>query len=276
MPEKPTKSRVSPEVARQWLRRAEELGETAGDISRSDGYDMRTVRRHLEEMKHDRDVRQAKQTVFAQALQKHFEDLCAFSDKLRHEISTETPRPISKVYLSDPLFSSLKQHQPRSGLWRTVENWNQTIPEYEASRSSLRAKIELAIAPAEFTRNDGTRLKIMLSEGAVDAIMFHLKSVTSGDTGITGCKYELDKQPDRTYTVQLGAYTIAANLDSSASNLVEAAFKSIIEKAMHWREYASYKVKLLEINRLRQKIYDELTRIVLKRVVHGDCEYCPF
>jgi len=62
--------------------------------------------------------------------------------------------------------------------------------------------------------------------------------------------------------VDAGPYTVAVGLDSNANGAVESVIESIVEKSSHLREYTDYKLKLLEINRLRQKISGELTRIV--------------
>ena len=73
---------VEPAKRREWFKRFEEDGESAAEIARSVGYDVRTVRKQIELMRQERESREARFTVLRQALEKHYADLISFAEKL--------------------------------------------------------------------------------------------------------------------------------------------------------------------------------------------------
>ncbi len=73
------KPAVRPEVRRQWLRRFEEYGESPPEISKADGYDVRTVRKQIEYAREERELREARAMVLRNDLERHYSDLCEFA-----------------------------------------------------------------------------------------------------------------------------------------------------------------------------------------------------
>ena len=102
----------------QWLRRYE-AGESAARIADSDEFDVRTVRRHIEEARQEREVREATVMVLRSALENHYADLCRLAEKLDAEIARE--EPIYSLLGDDRMLSALKQHLPRSTLWPSAD-----------------------------------------------------------------------------------------------------------------------------------------------------------
>ena len=51
-------------------------------IASNDGYDVRTIRRHIELTKQQREVKDARATVLRNALERHYEDLCSSAERL--------------------------------------------------------------------------------------------------------------------------------------------------------------------------------------------------
>ena len=103
MKKRTRKPPVRPEVARKWLKRYEEDGESPPQIAQSDGFDVRTVRKQLELMRHEREVREARQVVLRKALESHYADLCSFAENLRAALSGDTPKHISNSFRDDPV-----------------------------------------------------------------------------------------------------------------------------------------------------------------------------
>jgi hypothetical protein len=73
----------------------------------------------------------------------------------------------------------------------------------------------------------------------------------------------------------LGAYLIATVSQDRVKD-VEKLFRSLTQGAIRWEEYASLHQHVEEVIRLQRNIREELTRIILRRIVPGRCIYCPF
>ena len=66
---------VKPEKRLEWLQRFEKDGETLTHIAETDKFDIRTVRKHVELARMERDVHQARTEVLRNALESHYSDL---------------------------------------------------------------------------------------------------------------------------------------------------------------------------------------------------------
>ena len=62
---------VRPEVRKDWLNRYEKDGESPPQIAKSDGYDVRTVRKQLQEAQREREIREGRLTVLRKAIEGH-------------------------------------------------------------------------------------------------------------------------------------------------------------------------------------------------------------
>lgn len=86
---------VKPEVRKSWLKRHEQ-GESITDIAVNDQFDVRTVRRHIEQAKQEREVKEARSMVLRNALEAHYSDLCDYAERLSAlttgQTAAESPR----------------------------------------------------------------------------------------------------------------------------------------------------------------------------------------
>jgi len=57
---------------------------------------------------------------------------------------------------------------------------------------------------------------------------------------------------------------------------VEAISRSLMEEALWWQEYDELRKLTQDFMRTQQAVKEELTRIILRRVLPGKCMYCPF
>ncbi len=133
---------VRPEVARQWLKRNEQDGESPPQIAQSDGYDVRTVRRQLETMRQEREVRETRQIVFRQALEKHYVDIYSFAEKLRAEISSREPSRVSRLIRDDPMWKALREHLPRSPIWASIDKLEKLADPFISTVDRIRERIK--------------------------------------------------------------------------------------------------------------------------------------
>ena len=75
------KPAIKPEQRLDWLRRYED-GESPPKIAENDKVDVRTVRKHIEMAKQEREVKEARSMVLRNALELHYRDLCDCAKKL--------------------------------------------------------------------------------------------------------------------------------------------------------------------------------------------------
>jgi len=265
---------VRPEVARSWLRRYESDGESVPHIARADGYDVRTVRRHLELMRQEREVREAKQTVLRQAMEKHYVDLCSFAKKLKAQFQGDAPSALSVTFTDDPMWRALREHMPRSPLWKDIDRWAKLEEHFRLSLEQLKERIRREAKARTSLEFVSAPHKLGLVEGFTDALVFHLRSLARGDAGLKGIGYDTRKTESGVW-VHRGAFSIAVISEDGVEN-VENVFNSLLEEATRWRECLVLLEPTQEFLRVQRNIREELTKIILKRVVTGRCTYCPF
>jgi hypothetical protein len=274
MPKRIRKPPVRPEVVKSWLRRHEVDGESAPRIASADGYDVRTVRKHLELARQDREVREAKHAVLTQAIERHYADLCSFAEKLKAQFQEDVPSAISPMFTSDPMWRALREHMPKSPLWKDLERWAKLEEPFRLSLNQLRERIKKEAQKKASLRFVSSPDEVGLSSGFIDALSFHLRSLAGAGQGLGLFEYA-ETKTNFGVQVQLGAYLIATVSQDRVKD-VEKLFRSLTQGAIRWEEYASLHQHVEEVIRLQRNIREELTRIILRRIVPGRCIYCPF
>ena len=181
---------VKPEKRLEWLHRVEKEGETLTHIAESDDFDLRTVRKHIEIARLERDVRKARSEVLRDALEGHYRDLLDTVRNIEKQVFGE-----SQVSLDIPLMSGLRQHMPRSPLWENLRKWNRTLTELAELEGRIRNNLQHEIEV------DG-RLNDIVSEGAngvitavVDALVHQVKEWARGREGL---KIDRDNHVEKT------------------------------------------------------------------------------
>lgn len=265
---------VRPELARSWLRRYESDGESVPQIARADSYDVRTVRRHLDLMRQEREVREAKQTVLRQAMEKHYVDLCSFAEKLKAQFQGDAPSALSVMFKDDPMWRALREHMPRSPLWKDIDRWAKLEEHFRLLLEQLKERIRREARARTSLEFVSSPHKLGFLEGFTDAVVFHLRSLARGGQGLKGIGYDTRKT-ELGIWVHQGAFSIAIVSEDEVDN-VKQACNSLMEEAVGWQEYSALLELTQEFVRIQRDIREELTKIILKRVVTGRCTYCPF
>lgn len=266
------KPAVRPEVARGWLKRHDVDGESIPQIAEADHFDVRTVRRQIELMRQEREFREAKQVVLRQALEKHYVDLCTFAEKLRAEFGGDAP---SKIPIkSDPMWKALREHLPRAPLWKDIDRWETLAESFDLSVRDLKARVG-----REASERTGLKLVsspdgVGLADGLVDAIVFHLRSVARGWGGLKDVRFTTTRAEHGT-RVFWAAYGIAMVPDDKVEDLRRSC-EDLASRAAQWEEYSVLAGHIQEFLRLQRDVQEELTKIILRRVLVGRCVYCPF
>jgi hypothetical protein len=268
------KPAVRPEIARQWLRRYEEEGESPPQIANAEHYDVRTVRKQLDLMRQEREAREARQAVLKQALERHYVDLCTFAEKLKADTSGNMPRTTSSNLKDDPMWSALREHLPRSPLWKDLGKWENLVIELETAIDRIRKRIKTEAesrSSMEFVTTGDT---LGLVDGFIDGLVFHLQAVARGEVGLEGIAYK-EMKTETGIRVQRGAYGLALVLEGKVKE-VQNVFDTMMVESLNWEEYSDLKSYIEQFLRIKKEMHDELTKIMLRRIVQGRCIYCPF
>lgn len=268
MPKPKKKPAVKPEIRRQWLKRSEEDGETPPQIAKADGYDPRTVRKQIELARQDRERREARSMVYRQALEHHYADLVSFAERLDSEISG--PR-VSLASKQDRLWKVLRQHIPRSSLWRAIDKLDQITSDIEAIdkplEQKLREKVEAGIILNFGLESDEVRL---IPEGITGAIIDSIKV----PEGKVSPGLRTNRLREGELEVTYGSWNCATAPDDQAPT-IHKFISDLMSEAYTLPDSEEIRGKLQKRHGVVEEIREELATIRLKRIVPGRCKYCP-
>jgi hypothetical protein len=267
------KPAVRPELRRDWLRRHEEEGQSPPEIARKDGYDVRTVRKQLEIERQERERREARSIVLRQAVEMHYADLCTFAQKLDSHIAGETGSLL--ILKSEPMWSALKEHLPRSPLWRNLERWETALEEVRRADSELKRQLEPLVrgrAPLKFPVRHG---ELGLTAGIVDMLSAHLKFTAQGEAGLDKrTDFKLDVADQGTTSIEYGVYTIGKVPNERVAETKKLVLDLMSEVTTR-KEHGEMSRLLTRLKQVKREMHDELLIIILRRIVPGRCRYCP-
>jgi hypothetical protein len=262
---------VKPETRLEWLVRIEH-GETPPQISATDSFDVRTVRKHVELARLERDVQRARTEVMRDALVAHFRDLLETVRNIEKQISGEATVSMEK---EQPLITGLRQHMPRSPLWENLRKWNRTLTELAESKDGIRNKIQREIEA------DG-RLNGIVSQGAngvipaaIDVLVHQVKEWARGREGLKmDCDIHLEKTSEGRVKMSYG-FSHFGELEESSVEIIKAVLIYFESELKHSPEYLEMEKLYGKLGRLKISIGESLTVILLRRIVPGRCRYCP-
>lgn len=263
---------VKPEKRLEWLRRYEE-GELPPKIADSDDFDVRTVRKHIELAKQEREAHEARSHVLRNALESHYQDLCKFAEDLDSEIVEE--RITSSSLRDSRMWSALRQHLPRSSLWVKLGRWDHVLEEISKLEDDVRGKLKHEI------ERDSRLSKILAAgvkgfiPGMVEALIFQIKSWAREREGLNiRDNFEVKPAGEGFANVNYGAFNMNKVEDKHVAPIKEAVI-DFESKIADWEDYKNMQRLFMELERLKLALRDELAIITLRRVVPGRCKYCP-
>jgi hypothetical protein len=268
------KPAVRPELAREWLRRHEEDGESPPQIAKADSYDVRTVRKQLEKMSRERELREARQVVLRQALENHYVDICSFAEKLRAEISGRAPSMVSPILKDDPMWKALRQHLPRSPLWKDIDRLERLAEPFRLCLDNIKERVRKEAVSRTSLQFVSSGDEIGFTDGLPEGIAFHLQSVARRERGLAEVSYNR-KSAKTLVRIEHGAFNIALVPEEKAEEVI-AISRSLEKESTEWQEYQELSSLTQDFLKAQQGLKEELTRIILRRVVPGKCMYCPF
>jgi hypothetical protein len=268
---------IKPEVRRDWLRRNEENGETPPQIAAEDRYDVRTVRKQIDLAKQEREAREARSIVLRNALERHYDDLRKFAEKLNSEISGAGNVPVSPD--DDLMEAALRQHLPRSPIWGYMLKRQNLQQRADEEQKKLERVIEESVKPDR-------RLTPLINagldgivHGTVAVLIAEVKQWSHGNT-----EYSLK---DTLVMEPAGEGLVNPRFGFSHIGIMEVKYSERYVKIVHdvlgdlefrlknSEDYRNLEKTIAEIGRLGRKLREELAVVRLRRIVPGRCKYCP-
>ena len=267
------KPAVRPELRRDWLRRHEEEGQSPPEIAEMDGYDVRTVRKQIEIERQDRERREARSIVLRRALEMHYTDICVFVQKLDSHITGEASSLTSLK--NEPMWSALRDHVPRSTVWKNLDRWETLREEVRRADSELRRQLEPLVrsrSPLPFPKARG---EFGLSGGIVDLLTAHYIFTARGEMGLNErTDFTLEKADQLTTLIDYGHYTIGQVPNEQVAETKKMVC-DLMKEVISREGYGEISRLLHDLERVKRELHDEFLVIILRRVVPGRCRYCP-
>jgi hypothetical protein len=276
MAEKTEKSRITPEQKLDWLRRSED-GQSPPSIASKDHVDVRTVRKHIESAKQEREVKEARSMVLRNALERHYQDLCDYARTLARYPTGEVAA--AQDPYSEHMRNALHQHVPRSPIWGFLNQRDDLEQRIAQLTKDIGNTVE------DLVRSD-SRLSILSTEGysgPVDGPVEALRSqAAQWAKGYRGLDIEenLRTEPagEGVVSFRYGAFglgTVERNHLRRVSKVVSEMLRDWESRLKELEELEKLKKCFLDLSRVEKRLNDEIAVITLRRVVPGRCHYCP-
>ena len=265
------KTGVTVEQRKRWLQRVEENGDSIADIVTKDGYDHRTVSRHLDLARQEREARETRLMVLRDAVQSHFADLVHVAEKMGTEVSKgNSVSPLT----ADRRYVALRQHLTYSPLWKLLDSWEKTRKEIEQARVDLGARVE-----RELTEN--AALAKAFAGGVPDyqnMVRLFTEQAEIWKLGGKGLSIDKDFHPesseDGMTTAKVGGYTVGRTPEAQ-TDAVKLALMQYGTTFRDLDEFQRLQHGNEDLNRQAPAIDEELSVIIMRKVVSGRCKYCP-
>ena len=273
MARKSRKPPVKPEMRRAWLKRYEEDGESPPQIAVADSFDVRTVRKQIALAYEERERREARTAVLRNAVESHYRDICRFAEELKTEINAESI--ITSTLKTNPLWSALKQHIPRSPLWKKLDRWDQALDELSVLDNNTQQHL------TEVLQAEPRLTEILAADeegvipGMVFALSLQMKQWARGRKGLDiDQNFRVEPAQEGFVTVSYGAAHMGKVKEEHA-DIIRETLVDFESKVTTWKEYGNMVKLFAEMKRLKAILHEELTIITLRRIVPGKCKYCP-
>jgi hypothetical protein len=264
---------VEPSKGREWLRRYEEEGQSPPQIAKADGYDARTVRRQIEIEREKRERKEARLMVLRQAMEQHYNDLCSFASRLLSEVSNDDG---SLWSMKDGyMWSALKEHLPRSPIWKNLEKWEGAQDKIKQLRESVTKSLEDLIQPESLMKSvpvaiqGGKSIQELLSAAIINSSF-----LARQETGVSEVDFTYSSKDGESTDIELKSHFIARVPNDRVTEFL-AEVVNILNRVTAMPEYLQMKDLLKEREKAYKIIQDELTIIIFRRVVPGKCKFCP-
>jgi hypothetical protein len=240
------------------------------EIKEIDHYDVRTIRKQIEEARQERESREARSFVVRQALEKHYADLLTLAEKLDSGIiQSSLPMGIR----DDRMWAALREHLPRSPLWKLfdkMERLNDEIRDID-KKAEQRLWDEIKNEDSfKLVSQTGIAEIGLYDKGLLGAMSYQLHSNIPGTLSdvTTSAK-------SQTVTTIYFAGGACADVHINQGDKAKEFITGLMAQVCQWPEYGELRKTLASRAKVTGEIREELAMLILKRIVPGHCKYCP-
>jgi hypothetical protein len=215
--------------------------------------------------------------VLRNALERHYDDIRRFAEKLNSEISGAHNVPSSPD--DDLMEAALRQHLPRSPIWGYLSKRQNLQQRADEQQQKLERTIEEAVrAHPRLMPLVNAGLKGIVP-GTVTVLAAESKQWSHGNIGYS-LKDSLVIEPagEGLVNPRLGFSHMGIMEEKHANRymgIVHDVLGDLESSLKDSDDYRDLEKTLTEIMRLDSKLREELAVIRLRRIVPGRCRYCP-
>ena len=270
---------IKPERRQEWLERCEG-GESPPKIAAADGVDPRTVRKHIEIAKQEKESKEARASVLRSALERHYADLCRYAERLGGQSSARhfTGADVSvtpAIQYELQLATALRQHIPRSPLWGLLNQQTKLRASEVQLTKEIKRRIEESVAsdPHLLTALTGEENGVI--PGLIIALSAQAQQWIQGWSSLNVEDNLKAKSAESGFVdLSYGAYNMGVVKEEHVE-LVRTVILDWTVRIKEWDVFHGLEKNLRDLERVEKNLRDEIAVIALRRVVPGRCRYCP-
>jgi len=173
------------------------------------------------------------------------------------------------------MWQALKEHLPRSPIWKATQRWEQLADQFELCTRQLEEVVRVV------TQERGLKFAQTPDEsgpgpGFVESVVFHVISLARGHRGLKSVAEFTHKRATEAglHEARMGAYSLGYVHPDEIVKLKSIYF-GLLDEAVGWQKACELQNVISELGRQLIVLQDELATIRLRRVVPGRCRYCP-
>ena len=270
---------IKPERRQEWLERCEG-GESPPKIAAADGVDPRTVRKHIEIAKQEKESKEARASVLRSALERHYADLCRYAERLGGQSSARhfTGADVSvtpAIQYELQLATALRQHIPRSPIWGLLNQQTKLRASEVQLTKEIKRRIEESVAsdPHLLTALTGEENGVI--PGLIIALSAQAQQWIQGWSSVNVEDNLKAKSAESGFVdLSYGAYNMGVVKEEHVE-LVRTVILDWTVRIKEWDVFHGLEKNLRDLERVEKNLRDEIAVIALRRVVPGRCRYCP-
>ena len=263
---------VKLETRQSWMKRHEQ-GESITDIATNDKFDARTVRRHIELAKQEREVKEARSLVLRNALEEHYRDLSNYADKLSALQSGESAAESSReVYIH----TALRQHLPRSPIWGYLKQREVLKQQIGQLRQQAGIKLEKMVKSDSRLSSGLDSSETGVIPSIVAALNHQIDQWVKGKPGLNlNDDLVEEKAKDGYVSLRYSVVFLMGEVKKEHTEMIKKVLRDLEARVKEWEECKKLEKSFIELERVEKNLKDELAVISLRRIVPGRCRYCP-
>ncbi len=271
MPKKEGIIGVKTEERLKWLQ-AYEAGESIFKIASDSDRDHRTVKKHIEIARTEKELKDERSIVLRNALERHFGDLLRIVQTILTRINSDE----TVEFAGDDEFLSgaLRDHIPRSPIWNLLRRWNSCVQDIGQIKKQMEKEVEVTLAGDARLTAINERTSVQLFRGITALLMFKIEERSKGYSGLDVKSLEKEKRQGGVFSVSYG-FAELGELGEDDLKVVQPVLTRIEGNLQDSEEFTELKDQYLKLADTRTKLGKELQVMKWKRIVPGRCRICP-